>query len=236
MSNSPTHKYSFGRNDIKIAYVKKHETIEDLMKNHKGTIILYSLPKRKEKVKVQLTNMLSISKLKRESSERISAENLYITAFPEIERHHVDELFDACDTDKCEWLIFRENELFVGMAYMIIQDDIAFLLYLAVEGNQRNKGYGAEILRNLSQKYKGLEIILLIESLQEECDNMDIRIRRKEFYMRNGFYDTKYIQSTCEGTAIYDILSTKTDFCIDRWKNFIAHYPMESYMDSTYQI
>lgn len=98
--------------------------------------------------------MLSISKLKRESSERISAENLYITAFPEIERHPVDELFDACDTDKCEWLIFKENELFVGMAYMIIQDDIAFLLYLAVEGNQRNKGYGAEILRNLSQDTK----------------------------------------------------------------------------------
>lgn len=48
MSNSPTHKYSFGRNDIKIAYVKKHEAIEDLMKNHKGTIILYSLPKKKK--------------------------------------------------------------------------------------------------------------------------------------------------------------------------------------------
>ena len=179
--------------------------------------------------------MLTISKLHRESTDSHSAENLYLTAFPEIERHPIEELYDACDTGKCEWLIFKDGQTFAGMAYMIIYEDIAFLLYLAVDDEQRNKGYGAQILKELAQMYDGMEVILLIESLHEECDNMDIRIRRKGFYLRNGFYDTEYIQSTCEGAAIYDILSTSQEFSTDKWKTSVAHYPMTSYMDDLYK-
>lgn len=178
--------------------------------------------------------MLNISRLHRDANERPLAEGLYLTAFPEIERHPVDELFDACDTGKCEWLIFKDGETFVGMAYMVINDDIAFLLYLAVEVSQRNKGYGAMILSELERLYKGKETILLIESLHEECDNMAIRVRRKAFYLRNGFHDTGYIQSTCDGAAIYDILSTRQTFNTDRWTLFVDGYPMESYMDAVY--
>ncbi len=95
--------------------------------------------------------------------------------------------------------------------------------------------YGAQILKELAQMYDGMKVVLLIESLHEECDNMDIRIRRKGFYLRNGFYDTEYIQSTYEGAAIYDILSTSQEFSTDKWKTFVAHYPMESYMDDLYK-
>ena len=179
--------------------------------------------------------MLTINKLHRESTDRHSAENLYLTAFPEIERHPIEELYDACDTGKCEWLIFKDDQTFIGMAFMVINDGIAFLLYLAVEDEQRNQGYGAQILKELAQMYEGMEVVLLIESLHEECDNMDIRIRRKGFYLRNGFFDTEYIQSTCEGAAIYDILSTSQEFTTDKWKTFVAHYPMESYMDNLYK-
>lgn len=179
--------------------------------------------------------MLTLSKLQRESAERVSAEKLYLTAFPEIERHTIDELFDACDTDACEWLIFKDENHFVGMAYMIIDDDIAFLLYLAVEETERNKGYGAAILKELSIQYPGMEVLLLMESLYEKCDNMDIRIRRKGFYLRNGFYDTEYIQPACEGAILYDILSTSQEFSTERWKTFVDHYPMESDMDEIYK-
>ena len=179
--------------------------------------------------------MLTISKLHRESTDSHSAENLYLTAFPEIERHPIEELYDACDTGKCEWLIFKADQTFIGMAFMVINDGIVFLLYLAVKEEMRNKGNGAQILNELVKRYDGMEVVLLIESLHEECDNMDIRIRRKGFYLRNDFYDTEYIQSTCEGAAIYDILSTSQEFSTDKWKTFVAHYPMKSYMDDLYK-
>lgn len=178
---------------------------------------------------------LTVSRLHRDSNERPLAEKLYLTAFPEIERHPTNELIDACDTGKCEWLTFKDNATFVGMAYMVINNGIAFLLYLAVADDQRNKGYGAGILTELARLYASKEVVLLIESLHEECDNMDIRIRRKGFYLRNGFLDTKYIQSTCNGAAIYDILSTCQEFSTDRWKAFVDLYPMESYMDKIFK-
>ena len=64
--------------------------------------------------------MLTICELHRDSTDRHSAENLYLTAFPEIERHPIEELYDACGTGKCEWLIFKDSDAFIGMAYMII--------------------------------------------------------------------------------------------------------------------
>ena len=194
-----------------------------------------SLQKNEKSIQMSNQDKLTISKLSRESTDRTQVENLYLSAFPEIERHPIDELFDACNTGKCEWLIFKDGDTFIGMAYMVINDGIAFLLYLAVKDDQRNKGYGARILSELARLYAGKEVVLLIESLQEKCSNMDIRIRRKGFYLRNSFHDTGYIQSTCDGAAIYDILSTRQEFSTDRWKEFIAHYPMESYMDKVYK-
>lgn len=179
--------------------------------------------------------MLSINRLNRESQDRPEVEKLYFSAFPEIERHTLDELFEGCDTGKAEWLVFRDGEEFIGLAYMIINDGIAFILYLAVEESHRNRGYGSAILREISDLYVGMEEVLLMESLYEECDNMDIRRRRKGFYMRNGFHDTGYIQSTCEGQALFDILSTREDFSTERWQTFSDHYPMESYMDDYYK-
>ena len=72
-------------------------------------------------------NKLSISRLNKDSNERSLAEDLYLTAFPEIERHPIGELSDACNTGKCEWLIFKDNATFIGMAYMVVNDDIAFM-------------------------------------------------------------------------------------------------------------
>lgn len=179
--------------------------------------------------------MLRAIKLNKESADRTVTEKLYLTAFPEIERHPVEELWDACCTGKCEWLIFKDEMTFVGMAYMIVNEGIAFLLYLAVDDTIRNNGYGSKILKELITMYEGSDIILLIESLKEPCDNPEIRFRRRNFYLRNHFYDTMYIQSTLNGAAIYDILSSRRDFDCERWKKFIEEYPMPSYMDHIYQ-
>ena len=102
------------------------------MKNHKGTIILYSLPKRKEKVKVQLTNMLSISKLKRESSERISAENLYITAFP---------LFFNFST-LINFSYYFMIMLLFGVLGVLVNTPIGVMMQLSVEEEYRGRVFG----------------------------------------------------------------------------------------------
>ena len=160
---------------------------------------------------------------------------LYLTAFPEIERHPVMELFSASAKGRAEFLQFTEDGKFIGLAYMIVRGSVAFLLYFAVDASRRNSGYGSAILDSIRRKYDGKDVVLLIESLHEECDNLDIRIRRKGFYLRNGFRDTGLIQSSCGGEANYEILNTKEQFSEEAYRSMLADYPFKSYLDDIYK-
>ena len=78
-------------------------------------------------------------------------------------------------------------------------------MYLAVESGLRNKNYGSQILTDLKEKYKTLFL-----SVDEPID--DISIKRKNFYLKNGFYDTnKFYQDT---GVNYEILCTNDKYAI----------------------
>ena len=160
---------------------------------------------------------------------------LYLSAFPKIERHPVMELFRASSKDKAEFLRFTDDGAFIGLAYMIVRGSVAFLLYFAVEDSKRNKGYGSAILKAIRERYDGKDVVLLIESPHEQCDNMDIRIRRKGFYLRNGFRDTGLIQSSCGGEASYDILNTRETFSREAYRYMLYNYPFKSYLEDIYK-
>lgn len=67
----------------------------------------------------------------------------------------------------------------------------------------RNKNYGSKILKDLKQKYKTL--FLSIDLAIDE-----ISIKRKNFYLRNGFYDTnKYYEDT---GVLYEVLCTNKKY------------------------
>lgn len=156
---------------------------------------------------------------------------LYHSAFPKIERHPVMELFRASGKGMAEFLRFTDGGRFIGLAYMIVRGKVAFLLYLAVDKDKRNRGYGSAILQAIRNRYPDKDIVLLIESLHEECDNMDIRVRRKKFYLRNGLRDTGLIQNSCGGEANYDILNTREEFSTDAYSYLLDHYPFKTYLE-----
>lgn len=160
---------------------------------------------------------------------------LYLSAFPKIERHPVMELFKASSKDRADFLNFTDSGEFIGLAYMIVRGSVAFLLYFAVDDSKRNKGYGSAILKTIRERYDGKDVVLLIESLHEKCDNMDIRIRRKYFYLRNGFHDTGLIQSSCGGKANYEILNTMEQFSREAYRYMLLSYPFKSYLEDIYK-
>lgn len=180
-------------------------------------------------------SILALSELHKDSLELPQVEKLYTCSFPEVECHSVEKLLDVCKKWNCLWLIFKENNSMVGMAYMIEFDDIAFLLYLAVKPNVRNKGYGKKILGLLHPKYESQEIILLIENVHEDNDNMEFRLRRRNFYLRNGYYDSNYVQPTNDGTDNYDITTNSQDFDLAKWERFTSNYPMDANFGKPYK-
>ncbi len=83
-------------------------------------------------------------------------------------------------------------------------------MYFAVKKNQRNNGYGSEILKKLNRNYRN--VLLCIERSNEKV--FDIKHKRKQFYLRNGFVGTnKYI---VDNNVEYEILCNNSNLNITK--------------------
>ena len=130
-------------------------------------------------------------------------EKLYLESFPEEERFPFWILEECSKEDNSDLLAILDNDRFIGMCYLVNCNNAYYLMYLAVEPELRNQNYGSRILADLKEKYKTLFL-----SVDEPID--DISIRRKNFYLRNGFYDTnKYYEDT---GVNYEVLSTNNEY------------------------
>ena len=130
-------------------------------------------------------------------------EKLYLESFPEEERFPFWILEECSKEDNSDLLAVLDNDKFIGMCYLVNCNNAYYLMYLAVSPELRNQNYGSQILMNLKDKYKTLFL-----SVDEPID--DISIRRKNFYLRNGFYDTnKYYEDT---GVNYEVLCTNPEY------------------------
>ena len=130
-------------------------------------------------------------------------EKLYLESFPEEERFPFWILEECSKEDNSDLLAILDNDRFIGMCYLVNCNNAYYLMYLAVVPELRNQNYGSKILTDLKEKYKALFL-----SVDEPID--DISIRRKNFYLRNGFYDTnKYYEDT---GVNYEVLCTNPEY------------------------
>lgn len=132
-----------------------------------------------------------------------SIEKIYLESFPEDERFPFWILEECSKENNSDLLAIVDNGVFVGMSYIVNCNDAYYLMYLAVVPNLRNKNYGSHILIDLKEKYKTLFL-----SIDEPIN--ELNIRRKNFYLRNGFYDTnKYYEDT---GVNYEVLCTNPEY------------------------
>ena len=111
---------------------------------------------------------------------------LYQKAFPKSEKKPfwlIVKMF--CKGSSHVWR-FTRNGKFAGLIITINGRENVLLDYLAVEENQRGTGIGTEILQLMRGHYAGKGVFLEIESVYEDCDNREQRIRRKHFYEKSG--------------------------------------------------
>mgnify|MGYP004443132081 FL=1 len=115
---------------------------------------------------------------------------LYERAFPENERHPFEVI---CDDKKehVEILAFYEEDLFCGFAVLLNCNKIAHIVYFSIEEELRNRGYGSKVLQCVHQAKKESRVIVDIERLTRNCSNAEQRMKRKQFYLRNGYEETE---------------------------------------------
>jgi len=141
-------------------------------------------------------------------------EKLYLKSFPEDERFPFWILEECSKEDNSDLLAILDEDKFVGMCYLVNCNEAYYLMYLAVKPELRNQNYGSKILQDLKGKFKTLFL-----SIDEPID--ELSIRRKNFYLRNGFYDTnKYYKDT---GVNYEVLCTNPEYEITN-DNMLMRY------------
>lgn len=88
---------------------------------------------------------------------------------------------------------FRDGDTVCGFVYMATIKKITFVMFFAVDENIRSKGYGSCILNQIQSLYPDNKIIITIERCDGNVKNFDERLRRRKFYLNNGYIQTGYM-------------------------------------------
>ena len=136
--------------------------------------------------------MLKLVNLKQNKKYIQNAKELYNSAFPPAERMPFNLLMaKAKGSNVTFWAVIDEDK-FKGLTYTVWHNDIVFIFYLAVAESERGNGIGTKILNLIKEQFLNCRLVLNIEALDESSDNNDERIRRREFYVKNGFFGAGY--------------------------------------------
>ena len=145
---------------------------------------------------------------------------VYLNSFPKEERFPFGILEECAKEKKSYLYAILDNETFVGMYFIVNCDNAYYLMYFSVIDTLRNKKYGSKILQDLKEKYGTLFL-----SIEQPVD--ELSIRRKNFYLKNGFFETNKIYTDTE--VCYEILCTNSNYIITndtmlkRYKNMSSN-------------
>ena len=114
---------------------------------------------------------------------------LYVSAFPRCERPPFRLLKSRAKKGLGDFWVATEGETLIGFAYVIPYLDTAYLYYFAVSEGLRGMGYGCGILTELKNIYADKRFYLAREMLDKGADNYGQRVKRRAFYLKNGFAD-----------------------------------------------
>lgn len=135
------------------------------------------------------------------------AKALLLHAFPPDELVPTAQLRLFTFIRKGHFLSFYDEERFVGIVYYVNFKDSSYIFYLAVNPDERKKGYGSGILDYVKETNPGNAVILDVEA--PVGSGLEKKLSRIEFYHRNGIVDTSYM--LYDNGIKYMVLSSKPE-------------------------
>ncbi len=134
---------------------------------------------------------MSIEKV-RKSKKKQEIKAIYTSAFPKKDRMPFWMMILMSYLWNTEFLAFYNGNVLCGFAYMASIEKITFVMFFAVPENLRSKGYGSQILTEIQSLHPKNKIIISIEPCDENAEDIELRLRRKRFYLKNGYSETEY--------------------------------------------
>lgn len=114
---------------------------------------------------------------------------LYLQAFPACERKPFAMIFRMCRQGNADAWVIEQQRKFAGLAVTMKTNELVLLDYFAVSPKMRRGGVGSMALRTLQRMYEGRRFFLEIESTFTDAQDLSERLRRKQFYLKNGMQE-----------------------------------------------
>ena len=131
---------------------------------------------------------------------------IYYSSFPESERADFQDLVNHTFPNSKLFGVFEDENL-IGFSFVSELGDFAYIVYLAIDDEFRNKNYGTIALKLISDLYSNKTKVLCVE---KPNNVKDIQKRRIAFYKRNGFsladFEFEYL-----GQKYYSMYNGKFD-------------------------
>lgn len=162
---------------------------------------------------------LELIKLKPDNKDRKFFERINDEAFPLSERMSFDEIFDfASDTDTDVLGIYDVGNP-IGFAVVLKNKECGYVYFLAIDSDMRSKGYGGAAIQKMMAFYPNLQLVLDFEVIDENAENNKQRVRRKNFYLRNGFHETGNYTMLCNER--FEVVCSNGEFRKEALKDLI---------------
>lgn len=116
---------------------------------------------------------------------------LYQEAFPDYEKKPFWLIWMKNKQGRADVWYIEDEGCFVGLGITMSAPGRVLLDYFAIDSSKRGQGYGSKALKALQEQYADRHFFLEIESVYDNCENVAQRLRRKQFYLRNGMTEMK---------------------------------------------
>jgi len=151
-----------------------------------------------------------------------AVKKIYFDSFPKKERMPFPMMVAMSRLWNTEFLSFYDQDMLCGLIYLATNRKLVFVMFFAVDKKLRSKGYGSAILREVQERYPNKKIIISIEPCDVGADDLEIRSRRKAFYLRNGYKETGYRMKL--NGVVQEIIMKNGDFRKKEFRTFFAVY------------
>ena len=162
---------------------------------------------------------MEVKKVRLSSSD---VKRIYFDSFPKSERMPFPMMVSMSKLWNTDFLSFYDGDVLCGFVYLAHNSKIVFVMFLAVDKTLRSKGYGSAILQEIQNRYPNKKIIISIEPCDETAFDIEIRKRRKSFYLRNEYKETGYMIKLAG--VVQEIIIANGEFDKSQFKRFFALY------------
>lgn len=158
--------------------------------------------------------------------DKVSA--LAAEAFPSDEYLAPSKLIEMSKEDGFDFLALYDGDLFVGFIAVQQYKQLSYLFFLAIDSSLRSGGYGSKAIKTLLELYPGKQQVVDMEMIDESAGNYDQRLKRRSFYLRNGYLPTGHFLSYLG--VDYEVLCMNNDFDFQTFREMMSMMKIEGFV------